>query len=75
MQISYPMGAEGKEMKTAIGIVLCGVLAMGCYVPMPLNKHGLPVGVKPARAHYKEVCTHDLSTYTWKCKHVRTYVE
>ena len=68
MQISHPMGVKGEEVKTAVVIVLFGVLAGGCYVPMP------SVGVKPTRVYPEEVCTHTTDGVL-KCTHTRKYVK
>ncbi len=66
------MVAEGKEkLKTVTAvwfIALFGVLAGGCYVPMP------SVGIKPVRVIHKEVCTHT-GDGALKCTHTREYVK
>jgi len=56
------------RIKCVMGVVLFGILAGSCYVPMPT------VGVKPTRVYYEEVCT-PTSDGGLKCTLTRRYVK
>jgi hypothetical protein len=56
------------RVKCMMVVVLFGILAGSCYVPMP------SVGITPTRVYHEEVCVHT-SDGSLKCTHTRRYVK